>query len=38
MRGRKGFKAITNKMYEKSKKSGFYLGLDKNFNWMNYLD
>jgi hypothetical protein len=25
-------------MYEKSKKSGFYLGLDKNFNWMNYLD
>ena len=38
MRGRKGFEGITNKMYEKSKKSGFYLGLDKNFNWMNYLD
>ena len=38
MRGRKGFQEITNQMYEKSKKNGFYLGLEKNFNWMNYLE
>jgi len=32
------FRNITVTMYEKAKKSGFYLGLDKNFeNWLNNL-
>jgi len=38
MRGRNGFKKSTVKQYEKAKKKGFYLGLDKDFIWVNKLD
>ena len=37
LRGRTSF-GVSDKMYETCKKSGFYLGLDKYFNWINYLD
>lgn len=35
MRKRELFKKITDLMYLKAKQSGFYIGLDSNFEWVN---
>lgn len=36
--GRKTFKKATTEIFEKCKSSGWYLGLDLNFEWMNKIE
>jgi hypothetical protein len=38
LRGRQTFKQASIAMFEKCKETGFYLGLDHNFEWMNYIE
>jgi hypothetical protein len=38
LRGRQTFKQASVTMFEKCKETGLYLGLDLDFDWMNYID
>ncbi len=38
LRSRQTFKNATKIMYDKCKETGLYLGLDLNFEWINYID
>ena len=38
MRSRHSFKNASIKMLDKCKESGLYLGLDIDFDWINYID